>query len=120
MLRHRNERGQRCGWKLGPVAAAIVACLAFSGQAATQSDLSAQILIEDFRFDPPSLSVPVGATVIWSNHDDDIHSLVSSQGGFSSPGLDSDEAFSHRFENPGTYEYHCGLHPQMVGTIVVL
>jgi plastocyanin len=121
MARNRGVRSGRGGWKLDLVACAIVAGPALGFPATTVGDTQpAQILIQSFRFDPPTLSVPVGATVIWTNHDEEIHSLVSSPGGFSSPGLDSDEQFSYRFEQPGIYEYRCGLHPQMKGTIVVL
>ena len=38
---------------------------------------------------------------------------------FRSPGLDGDETYAHAFNAPGTYEYRCALHPQMVGKIVV-
>jgi len=120
MIRSRNERGLRRGLRLGVVAGAAFACLALGVRAATASDApAAQILIQDFHFDPPTLSVPVGATVTWTNHDEEIHSLIFPQGGFSSPGLDSDQQFSYRFEKPGTYEYRCGLHPQMTGAVVV-
>jgi plastocyanin len=120
---NRNQdswRGRRRGWQLGSAGGAIFACLALGVRAATASGApTAEIVIQNFRFDPPTLSVPVGATVTWINHDEEIHSLVSPQGGFSSPGLDSDQQFAFRFEKPGNYEYHCGLHPQMTGTVIV-
>jgi plastocyanin len=119
MSRSRTRRSQR-GWTLGLAEAAIFACLALGVRAATADGASpAQIVIQNFRFDPPTISVPVGTTVTWTNHDEEIHSLFSTQGGFSSPGLDSNQQFSFRFEKPGTYEYRCALHPQMTGTIVV-
>jgi plastocyanin len=120
MSRNRNERSRRRGWKLGLAEGAIFAFLALGVRAATASGASAaQVAIQNFRFDPPTLSVPIGTTVTWTNRDEEIHSLVSAQGGFSSPGLDGDQQFSYRFEKPGTYEYRCALHPQMTGTVVV-
>ena len=120
MNRNRTQRSQRRGWKLGLAEGAIFACLALGVRAATADGASAaQIVIQNFRFDPPTIAVPVGATVTWTNRDEEIHSLVSPQGGFSSTALDSDQQFAFRFEKPGTYEYHCGLHPQMTGTVVV-
>jgi plastocyanin len=121
MNRNQDDgRGRRRGRKLSLLEGAVFACLALGVRAATASDASgAQILIQNFRFDPPTLSVPVGATVTWTNHDEEIHTLVSPQGGFSSPALDSDQQFAFRFEKPGTYQYRCGLHPQMTGTVVV-
>ena len=81
--------------------------------------LAAQIQIQNFRFDPATIEVPVGATVTWVNHDEEIHALVASDASFRSPGLDGDETYAHEFDAPGTYEYRCALHPQMVGKIVV-
>lgn len=77
------------------------------------------IQIENFRFDPPELVVAVGSTVTWVNRDEELHAIVSEQGAFSSPGLDTDGSFAHEFDAPGRYEYQCALHPQMKGTIVV-
>ena len=71
------------------------------------------------------LTVAIGLTSCASivqptvNADDEIHSILSSQGLFTSPGLDGEQRFSYRFEKPGTYEYRCALHPQMKGTVVV-
>ena len=119
MSQNRTRRSQR-GWALGLAEGAIFACLALGVRAATADGASpAQIVIQNFQFDPPTISVPVGTTVTWTNHDEEIHSLISTQGGFSSPGLDSNQQFSFRFEKPGTYEYRCALHPQMTGTVVV-
>jgi plastocyanin len=119
-MARRQQRGTRRGRKLGLVAGAFFACLALGGGAATASEASGpQILIENFRFDPPTLEVPVGTTVTWMNKDEEIHVVTSSQGLFRSPGLEGDQQFAHRFEKPGTYEYGCAIHPQMKGTIVV-
>jgi len=78
-----------------------------------------QITIENFEFNPPTLTVPAGTTVTWTNRDDEPHTVTSSAKVFASPGLDADEAFSYTFSTPGTYTYHCTLHPHMTGTIVV-
>jgi plastocyanin len=120
MSRNRTQRSQRRGWRLGLAGGAIFASFALCVRAATTDGASAaQIAIQNFQFDPPTISVPVGTTVIWTNHDEEIHALISTQGGFSSPGLDNNQQFSFRFEKPGTYEYGCALHPQMKGTVVV-
>ena len=120
MARDRDDRDGRRGRKLGAAAATLFACLALGVRAATASDpVTSQVEIRNFRFDPPTLVVPAGTTVTWINHDEEVHSLVAADGDFSSPGIDGDQQFSHRFEKAGTYEYHCGLHPQMKGTVVV-
>jgi plastocyanin len=119
-MARRQQRDQRRARKLGLVAGAVFACLALGVRAATATDAAApEIHIQNFRFDPPTLVVPAGATVTWLNQDEEVHTVTSAQGLFTSPGLDSSQQFSYRFEKPGTYEYGCALHPQMKGTVVV-
>jgi len=78
-----------------------------------------QVVIENFQFNPPTLTVPVGTTVTWVNHDRDEHTVTSSTRLFSSAGLDPNETYSYRFDAPGTYAYFCALHPHMTAQIVV-
>ena len=86
---------------------------------AAESAPPAQVRISNFAFDPPSLTVPVGATVTWVNQDDEPHTVTSQTGAFTSQALDTDESFSFHFDAPGTYVYRCAIHPHMTGTIVV-
>ncbi len=78
-----------------------------------------QIVISNFMFSPASLTVKSGSTVVWSNKDQEPHTVVSTDGLFRSGALDTDESFSFKFEKPGTYRFACSIHPQMVGTIIV-
>jgi plastocyanin len=78
-----------------------------------------EVVLDNFSFSPVTASVPVGATVRWTNHDDVPHTVVSTEHTFKSPVLDTDEQFSHRFEAPGAYSYFCSIHPKMTGRIVV-
>jgi Icc protein len=77
------------------------------------------VVIDNFSFAPSVVTVPVGATISWVNHDDVPHVVLSTEKKFKSPVLDTDEKFSHSFDAPGTYEYFCSLHPRMTGRIVV-
>src|SRR5215468_31696 len=87
--------------------------------AATTAAITPQVTIEQATFGPTPLTISVGTTVTWANHDGDLHSVASAQGLFASPGLDPGDTFSYRFTTPGTYTYFCALHPHMKGTIVV-
>jgi len=80
---------------------------------------SRPITIDNFRFDPRSQTVPVGATVTWTNKDDVPHVIVSTEGKFKSPALDTGEQYSHRFEAKGRYPYYCSIHPKMTAAIDV-
>jgi len=88
-------------------------------EAATVAATTPQVTIEHATFGPATLTISVGTTVTWANHDGDLHSVASSQGLFVSSGLDPGDTFSYRFTTPGTYPYFCALHPHMKGTIVV-
>lgn len=78
-----------------------------------------EIRIDNFSFTPRSLTVMAGSVITWTNHDDIPHNVVSTNKKFSSPVLDTDQTFSFRFSEPGSYSYYCKLHPMMTGTIVV-
>jgi plastocyanin len=77
------------------------------------------VKIDNFSFSPASITVPIGATVRWTNADDIPHTVVSDDKTFKSKALDTDEQFTHTFTKPGTYSYFCSIHPKMTGTIVV-
>ena len=78
-----------------------------------------QVPIKDFMFQPMSLKIKAGSTVTWANKDDEPHTVVSDTGVFKSGGLDTADTFSYKFDKPGTYQYHCSIHPRMIGTVVV-
>jgi plastocyanin len=80
---------------------------------------SGEVSIDNFSFSPVAASVPVGATVTWTNRDDIPHIIVSTEQQFKSRVLDTDDRFSHRFDTPGTFKYFCSLHPKMTGQIEV-
>ena len=71
-------------------------------------------------FSPATLTIPKGATVIWTNMSAAPHSINNNTNAFSSPGnLLRSQTFQMVFTTAGTYTYHCGLHPYMKGTITV-
>jgi plastocyanin len=77
------------------------------------------ITIDNFSFSPATLTVPAGTSVMWTNNDDIPHTVVEKNQKFKSKGLDTDDKFSYTFTEPGTYEYFCGMHPKMVGKVIV-
>jgi plastocyanin len=88
---------------------------------AATAPTQAKISIDNFSFKPKALSVAVGATVTWVNHDDVPHTATSAgdQIVFDSKALDTDDTFSFTFTKPGTYRYYCKVHSHMTGTVVV-
>lgn len=82
-------------------------------------DQATKITIDNFSFTPAEVTVPVGATVTWLNHDDVPHTVVSSDQKFKSKALDTDDTFSFTFSQAGTYEYYCSVHPKMTAKVTV-
>src|SRR3974390_2933687 len=76
------------------------------------------VTIDNFTFAPAELTVKVGTTVTWTNHDDIPHTVVSA-GKFRSKTLDTDNSYSFTFTAAGDYKYFCSLHPHMTGMIKV-
>ena len=101
----------------GAHAAALLLALAL-GLPGTAQAADVTVRIDNFTFGPQQVRVKLGDTVIWTNEDDIPHTLVS-LARFRSAALDTGDKFSFTFTKPGTYQYFCGLHPQMQGTIVV-
>ncbi|SRR5712692_5083846 len=83
------------------------------------SAATAEVKIDNFSFGPQTVTVPVGATVTWTNRDDIPHTSVSTDGVFKSKVMDTDEKFSYTFTKAGTYPYYCSIHPKMTGQVVV-
>ena len=78
------------------------------------------VSIQNFSFSPVTLSVKTGATVVWTNNDSATHTVTSDAGGIlNSPSLSSSQSFSYTFSTPGTFSYHCAIHPMMQGAITV-
>ncbi|WP_206951374.1 cupredoxin domain-containing protein [Trinickia acidisoli] len=84
------------------------------------SNATYRIEIQGFAFSPKELTVPAGARIVWINRDDEPHAIVSAAGAFKpSQALDTGDSFSTVLDKPGSYAYFCGIHPMMVGKIVV-
>jgi plastocyanin len=77
------------------------------------------VAIENYAFKAPTVTVPVGSTVVWRNSDDDPHTVTAENGSFDSKGLANGDSYRHTFVKPGRYAYRCALHPFMRGVVVV-
>ncbi|MBI1966530.1 MAG: cupredoxin domain-containing protein [Gemmatimonadetes bacterium] len=78
--------------------------------------------IQNTRFCPGTRIITTGTMVTWTNLDGTSHTTTSDGGSadtWSSGNLVPSETFSHQFNTPGTFAYHCSFHASMHGTIVV-
>jgi plastocyanin len=90
-----------------------------SGTAVASAAGGSQVVIKDFMFTPTSLPVKAGGTVTWLNKDEEPHTVVSDTGLFHSSAMDTNDSYSFKFDEAGTYHFTCSIHPRMIGTIVV-
>ena len=67
----------------------------------------------------PSLAVPVGAEVTWTNQDGAPHTATANDGEWDSGTLLRGQAYTRAFQEPGRFAYFCVIHPDMVGEITV-
>ena len=101
-------------------ALSMVALLLLAPTAGAQSK-TATVTIKGFAFKPSHLTVTPGTTVTWVNKDRAPHTATATRPArvFASGKLMPGQRFSHTFKRPGTYYYHCAIHPSMKGTVTV-
>jgi plastocyanin len=87
---------------------------------ATVTSVPVAIEIKNFAFNPSTITIPKGTTVIWTQNDSVPHTVTTSVGkGFDSGTLNPGDTFSWTFNDVGTFSYGCSIHPNMMGTIIV-
>ncbi len=89
--------------------------------AATAAGAGTSVSISGFAFHPAAQTVKVGSTVRWTNDQQGSpHTVTSDKKGlFDSGTLQPGSGYSFTFSSPGTFTYHCSIHPSMKGTVVV-
>jgi plastocyanin len=77
------------------------------------------VSIVDFAFQPSFVSVAAGSEVQWQNTGTAPHTVTAASGAFDSGVIGSGGGYSETFADPGVYRYHCTIHPNMMGTVMV-
>ena len=89
------------------------------GSSNNPAPAAAIVSIKNMAYTPGSLSVKAGATVTWTNSDTTIHTVTADDGSFNSGNIAVGATYSKVFSSAGAFSYHCALHPEMTGKIVV-
>lgn len=96
---------------------------AAAGESATDTSATASRAaserIIDFSFRPTPLTVAAGTRVVFSNQSGTGHTATENGGGFNTGRIRTGQTASVTFKRPGTYFFHCSIHPFMHGKIVV-
>ena len=77
------------------------------------------VSIKGFKFVPAEVNIKAGETVVWTNEDSAPHTVESSDGTLKSDELSNGDTYTHTFTNPGRYDYNCGIHKSMHGSVTV-
>jgi plastocyanin len=75
--------------------------------------------IVNMAFSPLTINVAAGTTVNWYNGDTMAHTVTADDASFDSGNIAVGGRYSKQFSTPGTYAYHCTIHPAMKATVVV-
>ena len=76
-------------------------------------------------YTPNTVNIKAGETLTFDNIDANFHTITSGtqesgpDGTFDSGLLSAGEKFTFTLDTPGTYQYYCTIHPNMIGTIIV-
>lgn len=83
-------------------------------------------VLEDKAYQPNPVKINVGEKIIWTNNDLTIHTVTEGNpstnvttNGFDSGLLNPEETFKYVFDKAGTIQYHCILHPTMIGSVII-
>lgn len=108
---------------------ALTGCELFKSLYGTPSDSNGQqppvetqtVEIINFAFRPASIRVKKGTKVAWIQKDSTAHTVTSTNpaGLFDSGTLSQNGRFEFTFNNLGTVEYYCAIHPYMKGKVTV-
>lgn len=77
------------------------------------------VTIQGLAFSPPTLEVPKGTRVTWTNRDSTAHTVTATDRRFDSGNVSAGGTFSVSFGETVTVDYACLIHASMTGRIVV-
>lgn len=77
------------------------------------------VTIEHFRFQPDSVTVAPGDTIVWVNKDLVPHTATSKTGGFDSKVIPAENSWRFTARKKGDFAYLCTVHPAMTAMLRV-
>ncbi len=113
--------------------AILVGGYACSGNSTEPTQPTNAVAIRDFSFNAATLRVSPGTQVRWTNQGQSDHTATSDDGLWDSPRISGNQtggggtygggaaggSYSRTFVRVGEFAYHCSIHPQMKGTVIV-
>ena len=101
------------------VAATVIVCVIGLTADDRPKPKTHTVTTENMRFQPESLTVSRGDTVVWVNKDLVPHTATSEAGGFDSQVIQAEKSWKFTVRKRGDFAYVCTFHPTMTATLRV-
>lgn len=112
-----------CGAGATPSPAATAAAPPSAAASAAPSSAggggASAVTIQNFSFNPQTVTVKIGTKVTWTNQDSTAHTVTFDTGGAKSGNLAQGATYEQTFSSAGSLTYHCSIHSSMTGTVMV-
>lgn len=92
---------------------------AANNAANTKNSILGIVNIQKSSYNPGTMTIKNGDTVTWKNNDSVSHSVVADDDSFNSGEIIAGSKYKRTFVKTGTYNYHCAIHPNIKGVVVV-
>lgn len=102
---------------LSSVTFLIISC--YKSKSSYNSATTSKVSITSSAFSPASLTVTNGSTVTWTNDDNMVHSVTTSEGTLNSGDIAPGSSFTKTFTTTGTYNYYDAHNTNMKGVLIV-
>jgi plastocyanin len=100
-------------------AATVIVCVIGAAADERRAPKTHTVTIENFRFQPESLTVARGDTVVWINKDVVPHTATAKGGAFDSQVIQAEKSWRLTVRKKGDFTYLCTLHPTMTAMLRV-
>jgi plastocyanin len=100
-------------------AAIVIVCVVGVTAAERPKPTTHTVTMENMRFQPDSLTVARGDTVVWVNKDLVPHTATSQAGGFDSQVIQPEKSWRLTVRKTGDFAYVCVFHPTMTAMLRV-
>jgi plastocyanin len=110
-----------CAFRVAPALAIALGLLLFgSGPVPAAAAANTHTVnIDGTRFDPETITVKAGDTIVWVNKDPFPHTATSQAGAFDSKEIPAGKSWRFKTTKAGVFAYTCTLHPTMKATLKV-
>jgi plastocyanin len=98
---------------------AVVLAVAIPVLMAGPASAAKVVDVDHMAFTPQTVRITVGQAVKWTFNDTVAHTVTPNHGSWGSGVKQPGTTFRHVFRSAGTFRYHCSIHPEMTGKVVV-